>query len=559
MLCKDVEDKIIDYIDGLLEKEDYLIVKNHIENCAGCKNNLEELTQAIDCIGEINKNINPPCNLMEIVRKNVEIKRKLTKKPRFKVGYIVLVSILSALLITGVFANESIKTYFEVWKDKGLEESQSIDQLILDGYGENLDLICEDKNIRVKIESVVADNINTVFLIEVEDLNGEKKYAPILGDKTTFANGNFNYYLPGKDVFKVDKARVQGSFLIHTPEKNKTRTVLAFNPVASEQEEIEIIINALEAISEKDTTLPHAIGGEYYYDKNFENIVEGFWSFNVPIKPSQSITFDINEEMDLDGHKITFNKLIVSPTMTTLTYKFNKRQNKEYIVDYLNNINIEADGKLYEMKSYGRSSSTANVFGPSEAMIPFDTMYFKIPKKIKIVVEGYSITVKDQHVLEIDVDKPFPQDFDYLGSKIRVTNAQGDENLIRVSMDNIGEKYFERLLFHTLINGKEYIETQYAVKPFLSDGSHSKQVSSYDILLNNTTNTFDDYPKNGYRVSGRTVNYLAYENDKKVVDELKLKDTLDDKIKSVIIKIEGYQENRNTTGSITLKLNKYIQ
>lgn len=557
MLCKELDEKLIDYIDGMLDEYDTLAVKNHIEHCEDCKDNLDKLKEGMNYIEKINKNIETPHNLMKNVKKEVENKRNLTRKPKVKIGYVALVSILMTLLITGVFANESIQTYLEEWKNRGVKESQSIEQLIADEYGEKLNLISKDQNIKVTVESVVADDINTVLLIQVEDLKGEKKYAPILWDNTIIANGSFNDYLPGNpDAFEMDKARIKGSFLLHTPEKNKTRTVLSLSPIASKHDEIELIINALQVITEEDTTVPHAMGGQYYYDKHSEDIIEGLWSFKVPVKTSESIVIDINEEMVLDGNKIIFNQLKVSPTMSTLTYKFNKRQNKEYIIDHLNNISIEADGKLYEMKSYGRGSMRTNNYGPSEGTISFDTMYFQIPKKIKITVDGYNISVDEKSILEVDVSKSFPQEFRYLNSKIRVTNIQGDENIIRISMDNLGEKYFDRLLFKVFVNGTEYIEAQYAVKSLFPNDNKNNQVSSYDILLNNTTNTLDGYPAEGYGVNERYINYSDYGSGENLVEEVILNDTLDDKIESVQVRISGYEEQRDASGSLSVKLNK---
>ncbi|QUH21507.1 DUF4179 domain-containing protein [Alkaliphilus sp. B6464] len=560
MLCKDVEEKIIDYIDGTLDEESYLAIETHIKACSKCKDDLKELGESISYMESMKNTVIVPENFMESVKNKVENNKKLRKRPNRKIGYIALVSVLVTLLIASVFADEGIKSYFEIWKGKSLEESQSIEQLIADGYGEKLNLTTEDRDIKITVESIIADDMNTVLLIEVEDLKGEKKYAPIRWNQSTFANGNFSYLFPSKSGISTDKSKIEGAFLLHSPEKNITRAIVAFSPVASDYEEIELVINALEIISDEEISLPHAIGGQYYYDKHRDRIVDGLWKVKIPVQLSRSVIFDLHEEMNLDGHKIIFDKLIVSPTMMTLTYEFNKRQDPEYILKSLRNITIEADGKLYsEMGSFGKGSTMQNQFAPTEGSISFDTMYFKIPKKIKIAVDGYEIAVKEQRTLEIDVNKPFPQDFEYLNSKIRVNNVQGDENLIRVSMDNLGEKYFEKLMFGTFINNKEYTETRYATKPLFPEDSQDRQVLSYDILSNNTAQVFKDYPTEGYMVNYASVIYYEYETKEEKLEELKLKNTLDEKIKSIIIKIEGYEENRNATGSILLELNKYKQ
>ncbi len=557
MHCKEIEEKLIDYIDGILDEEEARAVNEHIENCGDCKKNLDGLKETINDIGEANKNIEAPHDFIETIKKEVAIKRSLVRQPRRKTAYIVLVSILITLLITGVFANESLQAYIEIWKGRSLKESHSIEQLIAEGYGEKMNIVSVDKNIKVTLESVIADDINTVFLIEVEDLSGENKYAPILWENTIAANGKFNYYLPGSsNALMIDKASIEGSFLLHTPEKNKTRTVLAFSPIASEHDEVELIISALQVIAEDDTSTPHAFGGQYYYDKRFDDITEGSWRFKVQVKPSESHVFDINEEMILDGHRILFNQLKVSPTKTTLTYKFNGKQNNAYVLNGINNIMLEADGILYEMKSYGRGSMRTNNYGSVESTLSFDTMYFQMPNRIKITVEGYTINVNEQSIFEIDIKRPFPQEFQYLDSKLSVTNVQGDENMIRISMDNLGEKYFERLLFNVFINNREYMEAQYAGRPLHPEDVKNRQVSGYDILLNNTTKTLDDFPDKGYEINEGYIKYINYDGTEKAAEELMLKGTLDDKIKSIQIRIGGYEEQRIAKGSLTFKLVK---
>lgn len=560
MLCKDVEEKIIDYIEGTLSEEGHFAVEDHIKNCGKCQQEVKEIRESIGYMESMGSAIAVPEGFMESVKNKVENNKKLGKKPKRRWGTVALISALIAVLITGVFAEEGIKSYFEVWKSKSLEESQSIEQLIAEGYGEKLNLSDEDQDIKITVESIIADDMNTVLLIEVEDLKGENKYAPIRWEKSIFANGNFNYLTPDRSGISSNKSRVEGTFILHSPEKNITRAVVAFSPVASDYEDIELVINALEIIPDGEIHFPHAIGGQYYYDKHRDRIVDGLWTVKIPVQPSKSVIFEIHEEMDLDGHIIIFDKLIISPTMTTLTYKFNKRQNPAYILNSLKKIAIEADEKLYnEMKSFGKGSMDPDPVGPTKGSMSFDTMYFEIPKKIKITVDGYEIAVKEQKTLEIDIHQPFPQDFEYLGSKLRVNNVQGDEHLVRVSMDNLGEKYFERLMFGILINNKRYTETLYAVKPLVPDDIQDNRALSYDILLNNIAQAFKAYPAEGYQISSGFINYYEYETKEEKIENLELKDTLDERIKSVNIQIEGYEEKRNATGSVTFKLNKYKQ
>lgn len=558
MLCKDVEEKIIDYIEDLLDKESYLAVEHHIKNCSRCQQEIKEIRESIGYIESVGNAMVVPEGFMESVKNKVEHNKKIGKKPKRRVGTAIFVAALIAVLITGVFAEEGIKSYFEEWKSKSLEESQSIEQLITEGYGEKLGISTEDQDIKITVESIMADDMNTVLLIEVEDLKGEKKYAPIIDGDGIVAEGKFNYEEGRSDIFKLTRAEVKDSQLLYTTEKNRTKTILSFNPVDHEYGKMALKISALEAISEDETRVPHAIGGQHYYDRYAENIVTGLWQFDINVKPFKSIVFDINEEMNLDGNKIVFDKLIISPTMTRLTYKFNSRQNKEYRIERLHHVKIEADGKIYgDLKGYGNSYINSTDFYPRKGAFSFDSMYFQVPSKIKITVGGYSIKVEQRETFSIERNQPFPQEFHYLGSKISVNSVQGDANLIRISMENLGERYFENLNFEILVNNKKFIETQYAKKFLFPEDEDRVYEVGYDVLLNNTTKILNDYPKEGYRVALKTFDYMAYEDQEKKVEDLKLQDTLDESIKSVRIQIEGYEENRNATGSVSFKLKKY--
>lgn len=549
MLCKEVEEKLIDYIDGLLNKENHLNLENHIKSCTVCAEDLKELKETISYVEETNKDIKAPRNLMENVKKEVENAKKLYKKPRIKIGYIALVSVLVTLLITTAFANENIRTILETWQGKSLKESQSIEELISKGYGEQVNLISEDKNIKVKVESVVADDINTVLLLEVENLNGDGKYVPILSKETIDYEGNFKFSsLIGGDS-------IRGSYLLYTPDENKTRTVVSLSPLASNEGEIELTIKALEPVHpEYKGILP----GYHYYSKKIpENAIEGYWNFKIPVKVAEAHVFNLNQQMDLDGNKIIFEQLEISPTITTLTYRFNMRQNAEYALERLVNIKIEANGKYYENKSYGGDSSYWSNMGVVEGIVSFDSMYFEMPDKIKITVDGYDAIISKTSTMDVDVEKSFPQSFEYLGSNIRVNNVQGDKNLIRIFMDNLGKKYFERLNFRIFINGQEYKKSSIATKFLFPENENSVYESSYDILLSNLSNKFEEsYPAEGYSISRGYENCNIDDND---TEKLELKDKLDDEINSIKIIFNSYEETRYVEGSLSLKLKKYKQ
>ncbi len=63
MNCNNLNDRLIDFIEGQLEKEEELDVKRHIDSCADCLQELESLRSLLEDIGSFGKSYNEEENI----------------------------------------------------------------------------------------------------------------------------------------------------------------------------------------------------------------------------------------------------------------------------------------------------------------------------------------------------------------------------------------------------------------------------------------------------------------------------------------------------------------
>jgi hypothetical protein len=52
MECREIEEVMLDYVRGMLDQEETMRVKAHINNCADCRRELEELLPMVELLGE---------------------------------------------------------------------------------------------------------------------------------------------------------------------------------------------------------------------------------------------------------------------------------------------------------------------------------------------------------------------------------------------------------------------------------------------------------------------------------------------------------------------------
>lgn len=313
MDCNSFKDKMLDYIDGCLTKEEKDKIEEHIKNCIECYGEYMKLKSTIDYIKDkanrINTNKELNLNPHSFKKKSV---RRFTRTS-------LIAAILILILVTAVFASE-IYNYIKWWKKNSEKRLSAWEELIEKGVGQKLNISATDKNIRVTAEGVIADDINTIILLKIEDLKGNTRFVPpardIPGDPSLIVGGDITKRYEGAPISYE---------IICTPlyaeDENTIKIMVYTSPMSKYKGKIEINID--ELIS--------------YLTESGESIerITGNWNLTIPAEKIKAKHYPIDKTIDLGGNELTIERITIAPTVTRIYYKLDvyNEENRRFIDD----------------------------------------------------------------------------------------------------------------------------------------------------------------------------------------------------------------------------------
>jgi hypothetical protein len=315
-------------------------------------------------------------------------------------------------------------------------------KIIVDkGYGSRLNISEIDKDIKITVTDVAADDLQTLIQYKVEDLKSGKEYRALIdgidikekwGDEGYICNGVFNFQGKG------------------------TLTLL---PIDTDDKTIHLSFNKLETPSKES--------------------IEGNWSFEIPVKKYHSKTFDINKSVKIGDYLIEFSKIMISPTNTQLFYNFSNGFNSQESIEELGDIILTGDGVEYE--------SNGNVSGGGQGHgMAFESMYFSNPRKIEIKLKELEMSYEDKKELSVDLNKSGVQEFEYLGSKIRVENLRVGRDITFDLYESLDNRQYERLSYSFVSDAgsdsKEYFNSMGNQKEVYYIDKNGTKYEYYDAL-----------------------------------------------------------------------------
>ena len=439
MNCKIIEDKILDYIDGDMSSEEEEIIRKHLENCSECNRKYKEIKSTIDYIkingGKINRNKDLNLNPNIVKRKPI---KKLTRTS-------VIAIAMSLMLVVTVFATD-IFDFMKWWKKSSEIDILAWEKLIENGVGQKLDISVSDKDIKVTAEGVIADELNTIILLEIKDLKGSTRFTP------AWDSGGQNPLEIGGDIPRfIEEVPPSVNYNpLYAEDESTIKLMLKAGPMDKDEGEIEIKLNELMSMINEDE----------------ESIirVNGNWNMVIPAKKLKSKTYDVNETIDMDGNKLIIEKIILAPTATNIQYKvetYNK--GKRYFIDDISFL-VKADGKTYGRSELSYGEYERANFGYSNGEFHIQSLYLEKPKDIDIIVNTYRYTTRGLKKYDIDWDN-LPQTIDYQGSQITVEDIKYNDDSTEITIkedDSRDRKYISSNIYlvgkdvsHVNIDGKD--------------------------------------------------------------------------------------------------------
>lgn len=513
MNCNENKEYLIDYIDKNLNEEDMKKVSIHLEECRECKDELLSIMNMANELETDKNNIDIPPDFMNNIRIKFNKTNIPAAKKRKNIVRIVLVAaaVLVVSMVT-VFASEG--SLLELLRK--ISPETRINSMVEKGVGDRLNISKTDKDIKITVTDVAADDIQTLISYKIEDLKSGKEYGV-----------NF---IDGIDIKeKWGMAEGTNIQMYNSVFNHEGKGTLTLYPLDTEEKTIHLAFKKLVLNSENST-----------------DTIEGNWNFEVPVKKHHGKTYDINAEVKVDNHNIYFNKITIAPTLTTVSFNFGSSSSSESIIG-LQDLGLIINGKELKPYNFGNGNSEPySLIGFGNDKMTFESIFPEEPKNIEIKVRRLYTQVEDKSGKEFTVDltKKEPQNFEYLGNKITIDNLKIENNIIfDFNEELLYNRQYERLQY-TIIPESGHSSESY----FSSMGSYTE---FYYVDKNNNKYNYIDAQSNWEKI--RTKNPVLYVSKTKYT--LKPSEKLDiNKMKYFKLSIEGYTKTRFVDKTVKIKL-----
>ncbi|WP_231688075.1 DUF4179 domain-containing protein [Bacillus sp. FJAT-18017] len=434
--CKEYHKKYIDYLERKMDRPEKVDFEIHIYHCQKCQEDLAAFQDVILTLPKNKNDFHVPGNFLDSVKARLEEReknRRLKNRKRIRIGIVfasVFALLMSLEVVTGAFSN-AYYTY--------AEEDQQLRAYLQQDLGKMLNLKAESKGIEITIKSVIADDVQTLVFYEIKDTDEDNQYFMMYQDGVIVENEQeiMNHAAYPRHYFPHLESNE------NKKEKNVFRGKMSLLPLGKDNGTIELKITKLykliRASDDRDDFNP-------YENLSFET---GEWNFEIPVTKKPSTEYALDEETEIEGIPVRFDKLTIAPTATILEYAIPFSGSGKRI-DVLNFGNLKVNNKKLKADRYGNNFGN----GINEWMtyhMHFDPLYGEKPKEASVWIESANLTVEDKRTIELNGSEKYPQTFEYAGSTISIDRFEaGDSTNVVISNHAIKNRAFESLHYEII-------------------------------------------------------------------------------------------------------------
>lgn len=438
--CEMYRKKYIDYLEGAMARPEKIEFEIHVYHCRACQDDLASLQDAIlslKSFAEGTKEFHVPANFMESVKVKLEEsdkQREAKTRKRKRIGFIfagVIALLISFEVITGSFTN----LYYA-----HAEENPELRGFLRQGYGKVLNLEAESDGVKVKIRSVVADDVQTLVFYEVEDTSEDYHYMINIHDGISVENmgeimkgDTYQRYYPPHLEWEANNNK----------EKNVYRGKISLLPLKKENGTIKLKISKLYKLS---GLTAESVMAAY----NNIKIETGEWNFEIPVTKHPSVEYPLNGETEVEGVPVHFEKLTIAPTTTILQYAYPMEQEDKRL-EFLRFNKIEVNDKKAKAEKYPNNNFSNQNMDWISFQANFDSLFGEKPKDVSVKFESAVLTVKDEKTIMLDASQTYPQTFEYAGSTISIDKFEiGKPTTIVISDHEVENRPYDSFWFDVM-------------------------------------------------------------------------------------------------------------
>ncbi|MBT2684725.1 DUF4179 domain-containing protein [Bacillus sp. ISL-37] len=431
--CEQFQKHYIDYLEKCMERPAKIEFEIHLYNCRECQEDLASFQEvAMTRLNLIEGESDPSVDslLMENVKKRFAVKKehrqqKIKKRKKWALGFASAFALIVAIgFITGAFP----KVYY-AWT----EDDVQLRAFLQEGFGQRLNLEAESDGVKVKIKGVVADDIQTLVFYEIHDMKEDNQYFMTFEDGLAVVN---EYDIMKRDTYpRYSIPDVEAE--MNKQEKNVFYGKVALRPLEEDQEKIKLRITKLQRLANNASLSYGFTSGDYK---------AGEWSFEFPATKQPSTEFEINEQRELEGVAVRFEKLIVAPTATLLQFGINTEK-QEKRIDFLNFKSMEVNNKKVESDRYGSHFMDYQLDGAwTGFQAYFDPLYREKVKDFRVQLDSIYLSIVDHRSIELNGNQTFPQTIEYAGSTLWIDKTEaGQATEVIIRNDDLENREYESL------------------------------------------------------------------------------------------------------------------
>ncbi|MCJ7842547.1 sigma-70 family RNA polymerase sigma factor [Lederbergia sp. NSJ-179] len=496
--CEEYHKDYIDYLGRNLDRPKKIDFEVHLYHCQNCQEDLGTFQDVMVSLTRKIEDFHVPAGFMENVKDRLAAKekhRQKKNKKRKRMGF-VFASVCALLIGIEVFTGSFTNLYY-TWT----EEDQQLRTFLQHGLGKRLNLEAESNGVKIKIKSAIADDVQTLVFYEIEDTEGNNQYMMNYDDGVFVENEHeiMNYeaylrYYPSD--LKSD---------LNNKEKNVYQGKIGLLPLTKDKGTIKLKITTLQKLI-RDSS-------DQNNDTAYENAESetGEWNFEIPVTKQPSTEYALDQETEVEGIPVRFDKLTIAPTATILDSAIHNEL-PEKRIEFLNLDHLNINNKRVEADLYGSYFSDQNDKW-STFQTYFDPFFGERPKKVNVQFQSVDLTVEDQKTIELDDTKEYPQTFEYAGSTISIDKVEvGDPTKVVISNHEIENREYEWIYFNVVDeDAKEISSMEVNSEGVVVDKNGIK----YDMSINPFT--YEEIEQPRYFFTVQNITLYSDNAEKKVI------------------------------------------
>lgn len=497
--CKEYHKYYIDYFERTLERSKKIDFEIHTYHCRDCQEDLATFQDVMLTMLNLTERLEGfyvPSDFMENVKARLAEKEKHKQqknKKRIRMGLVI--AGVFALLMGIEFFTSSFSNLYYTWT----EEDPELRAYLQQDLGERLNLEAESDGVKIKIKSAIADEIQTLVFYEIEDTKEDNQYVmdydgvSVENDYEIMGGETYSRYYPPDLESDVNKK-----------EKNVFRGKISLQPLTKDKGTIKLKISKLQNL------IPDSSNRTIYgaYEMEYET---GEWNFEIPVTKQPSVEYVLDEEKDVEGIPVHFDKLTIAPTTTILQFAINNEQPEKQI-ETLNFDNLEVNNKKVKADLNG-SSFSYQVNSSIAFQAHFDPLFGEKPKDVNVQFQSVRLMFVDHKTIELDASKEYPQTFEYAGSTISIDKVEvGQPSKVVISNHEIDNRAYESLHFNIMSEGEnENISMEMNSETVIVD----KNGTEYD--MNNIPVPYEEIEQPRYFNTVENIGLHGNDTEEKVI------------------------------------------